>query len=65
MAYMPKSRVVFWAKKFDENVARDRRIRRELIKLDWRVITVWECQTKPAADLIARLKKLIDKYGQE
>ena len=44
-AYTPKSRVAFWQKKFDDNVARDRRNVRALRALGWRVITVWECQT--------------------
>ena len=44
-AYQPKSRVAFWQKKFDDNVARDRRNVHVLRALGWRVITVWECQT--------------------
>ncbi len=45
-AYVPKSRVVFWRTKFRANVMRDRRVRRELRKLKWRVVVVWECQVR-------------------
>jgi DNA mismatch endonuclease, patch repair protein len=44
-AYTPKSRADFWAAKFLANVERDQRNRRDLRRLGWRVITVWECQT--------------------
>ena len=44
MAYTPKSRQEFWLKKFDENVARDKMVKRKLRALGWRVIVVWECQ---------------------
>jgi DNA mismatch endonuclease (patch repair protein) len=42
-AYTPKSRLDFWLKKFEQNVARDRLVTRTLRKLGWKVIRVWEC----------------------
>lgn len=57
-AYTPKTRVEFWTGKFRENAARDRRVRRELRKLGWSVLTVWECETRkdltPLAEKIDR-----------
>ena len=44
-AYTPKSRVAFWKAKFDSNVERDRRNVRELRRLGWKVVKVWECET--------------------
>lgn len=41
----------FWAKKFALNVARDLRVASELKKLGWRVVTIWECETKDAGQL--------------
>jgi DNA mismatch endonuclease (patch repair protein) len=32
----------FWKKKFAANKARDRRVNRELHKLGWRVVRIWE-----------------------
>jgi DNA mismatch endonuclease (patch repair protein) len=47
----PKSRLEFWESKFFENVERDVRKRRELTALGWRVITIWECETRSAERL--------------
>jgi DNA mismatch endonuclease (patch repair protein) len=47
----PKSRVEFWESKFAENVARDARQRQVLEAAGWRVIIIWECETKNFARL--------------
>jgi DNA mismatch endonuclease (patch repair protein) len=45
-ASFPKSREEFWQSKFDTNVQRDARIVSELANSGWRVVTIWECETK-------------------
>jgi len=45
-AYTPKSNVKFWRNKFQNNVVRDRRVRQELEDRGWKVIIIWECETK-------------------
>lgn len=55
-AYMPKSRVEFWQNKFEGNVARDRRVVRELKKLGWVVRIIWECESKDSSGLEERLR---------
>ena len=45
-AYMPKSRVEFWQKKFDANVKRDELVRKELMSKKVKVVIVWECTVK-------------------
>ena len=57
-ASMPKSNVPFWTAKFAENVARDQRVRRELRRLGWRVLVVWEC------DLVERTVKTIEEVAR-
>ena len=42
--YTPKTRLPFWTEKFTKNVARDKRNRKELRALGWRVLTIWECE---------------------
>ena len=54
-AYNPKSRVEFWQKKFNDTVERDRRNRKELKKLGWQVVVIWECQIK-------KIKTLQNKF---
>ncbi|MDF7806189.1 DNA mismatch endonuclease Vsr [Pontiellaceae bacterium B12219] len=43
LARTPKSNVQFWTEKVEANHARDKRSRRELMELGWRVLIVWEC----------------------
>ncbi|OLR59740.1 very short patch repair endonuclease [Anaerostipes sp. 494a] len=45
-AYIPKSRVEFWQKKFDVNVKRDEIVRKELIDKKVKMVIVWECTIK-------------------
>ena len=52
---MPASRVDYWQAKFERNRMRDRKSRRALTRLGWRVLVVWECQTKKSASLEALL----------
>lgn len=60
-AYTPKSRMGFWEKKFDENQVRDKRVRHQLRKLGWRVIVVWECETRQTQKLSRRLTHLLPR----
>ncbi len=49
-AYIPKSRVDFWTKKFEANVNRDKVVHKQLAESNIRVLVVWECT-------IRRMKK--------
>ena len=42
---MPKTRAMFWRRKFDDNVRRDERVIAALRDLGWDVLVVWECET--------------------
>jgi len=54
-AYIPKSRVEFWDKKFESNVGRDKQVQRQLRELGWNVIVIWECEARDIDDLSERL----------
>ena len=56
-AYTPKSRVAFWQKKFRENVERDQKAVKALKEMGWRVVIIWECETKNEEELKRLLKK--------
>ncbi|MEO1039651.1 MAG: DNA mismatch endonuclease Vsr [Pseudomonadota bacterium] len=58
-ATMPKSRTEFWQEKFDRNVARDERALEELKVLGWRVLVIWECETKSDDALRQRLAEFL------
>ncbi len=57
----PATRPEFWREKFAANVERDRRAVRALRKSGWRVLIVWECQTRDAVRLESRLWRLIEQ----
>lgn len=44
--HKPKSNADFWESKFKNNMRRDKVKNKQLHKLGWKVITVWECQIK-------------------
>jgi DNA mismatch endonuclease Vsr len=46
IANLPKSRREFWSAKFSRNKERDQRNETLLTQAGWRVMTVWECETK-------------------
>lgn len=44
---MPKTNTEFWRKKIERNKERDKEEQRQLAKMGWHCITVWECELKP------------------
>ncbi len=57
LAYNPKSRVRFWQNKFNQNIKRDKIVRKELSQMGWQVYVIWECETK-------KIDLLEDKINQ-
>lgn len=45
---VPKTRTDFWLNKIGRNVTNDERQQAELSAAGWNVLTVWECELKPA-----------------
>ena len=62
-AYTPKSHVAFWTGKFAANVARDRRQDAALEARGWRVLVIWECETRHEATVEHRLAAFIRGEG--
>ncbi|MCH8880311.1 MAG: DNA mismatch endonuclease Vsr [Planctomycetes bacterium] len=56
----PATRAEFWETKRRGNVARDRRQIRKLRRLGWRVLVVWECQTRDLEKLRAKLTRFLE-----
>lgn len=61
-SYTPKTRAAFWTKKFDANVARDRKASHNLRDAGWRVFVIWECEI--TKNRIARLGASIRGFPQ-
>ena len=60
LARMPKSRLEFWQPKLEGNKKRDERNKRELQRMGWKVLTVWECQVNRPARLADRIRRFLD-----
>lgn len=54
-ATTPRHNRVHWLEKFRDNVRRDARRQAELAELGFRVIVVWECETRKPERLVRRL----------
>lgn len=57
---MPRTRKTFWEPKLARNKVRDLEVRRELRALGWRVMVIWECQTKNLETLRSRLVSFME-----
>jgi DNA mismatch endonuclease (patch repair protein) len=58
-AYTPESRKEYWKPKIENNIKRDERNRSALEKAGWKVIIIWECETKKnIEELTCRLSKI-------
>ena len=58
-ASTPKTHKKFWTEKFARNIANDRKHRRRLRRLGWRVVTIWECQLRHPEKALARIEKVL------
>ena len=46
LAAMPKSNTEFWETKFTKNLERDKRKLKECRDAGWKIVTIWECETR-------------------
>jgi DNA mismatch endonuclease (patch repair protein) len=58
---MPKNNQEFWAKKLQTNKERDKFVNRELRKLGWKVIRVWEHELKFPEKVVVKLRKHFER----
>ena len=55
----PKTRPEFWREKILGNVSRDRRNEERLRAMGWRVVVIWECESKSPGVMRKRLQRLL------
>src|SRR5690606_23062737 len=58
-ATTPKSNAEFWLQKFEANIARDKRVQRELRRAGWKFLVIWGCQVRDEAALLRRLRRFL------
>lgn len=59
IAKVPQSRRQFWEHKLRRNRTRDRKSARELKKLGWGALTIWECQLRDPRRLESRIARFL------
>lgn len=64
-ATVPKTNTEFWAEKLERNRKRDRLAALELEESGWRVLTIWECETKDRQALEQKLRELLDSANRD
>jgi DNA mismatch endonuclease (patch repair protein) len=57
---LPKHNSFFWQNKFENNVDRDNKKTAQLKDMDWKVVTIWECELKKD-NLQSTLTVLVEK----
>lgn len=55
----PKSNTGYWSGKLARNVQRDKDVLAALKKLGWKVLVIWECETKAPAKLERKLLRFL------
>ena len=56
---IPKKNGRFWRAKFADNVDRDKKNIQGLTKLGWKILVVWECETKDIKILEKRIRRFL------
>jgi DNA mismatch endonuclease, patch repair protein len=57
----PSSNVTFWDEKIRKNKERDDRVQKQLRTAGWRVLAVWECETKDGPVLEKTLTRFLGR----
>jgi DNA mismatch endonuclease, patch repair protein len=55
----PTTNVAFWNNKIDQNIERDTNSLRELRRLGWKTLVIWECQTRKPKSVGQRIIKFL------
>lgn len=59
----PKTNRAFWDKKREDNMARDKRVNRQLRQRGWRVIRIWQHSLKKSPDAcLNRIRRALSSH---
>jgi DNA mismatch endonuclease (patch repair protein) len=60
LAHNPKSNQEYWGPKLARTIQRDAKNHRELKRLGWKVLILWECETRVSESLLKSLEKFLE-----
>jgi len=55
----PTTNKSFWNEKLDGNIKRDERFRRTLRRMGWKVLVIWQCETRDPDRLLHKLERFL------
>ena len=61
---MPNTRREYWRRKLNGNVQRDRRNKEKLERAGWRVLIIWECETKDLDGIAGAVTRFLGPAGR-
>lgn len=56
---MPNTNIEFWQKKLQRNRERDQKVNRELKKVGWRIVRVWQHELKDPTKVAQKLVRIL------
>ena len=56
---VPKANIKYWEEKLQRNVEKQKKDIKALENDDWKVIVVWECETRKEKSLTEKLQKIL------
>lgn len=56
----PASNKIFWRKKLDANIERDKKIIRALRRCGWKSLVIWACQAHDTRATSSRIRRFLD-----
>ena len=59
-ASRPETNRPFWDRKIDGNIKRDKYVRRNLTRLGWRVLILWQCEIAKPELMTAKIVRFIN-----
>lgn len=64
-SHLPASNIEYWESKLSRNKKRDASNQSRLESLGWKVVVIWECETKKKTELQETLKQRIQSASNE
>lgn len=61
---IPMTNRAYWLRKLAANKRRDRRVRRQLNRLGWTVLVLWECQLKGKQEAVGAVSKSVARASR-
>lgn len=58
-ATTPAANARFWKDKFSKNILRDRKIDKELREKGWKILTIWECETRDLQKVTSKIEQFL------